>query len=171
MKSTFILLALFSVFAAHPHDRGVHRRTYYDGGWVMNIAVDRFTQQARCHLFQGAWRSPRSITFARRALGFRFAERIDTADAWYRIDGGPPRRALDNDPTLVHNDTPLDTGDLLNPSGGVVWIPVDQVADAETVAIKPTRHSGAVEYHPRGFRAALEAARVNGCAPDTAFVP
>ncbi|KSB87931.1 hypothetical protein AS593_18625 [Caulobacter vibrioides] len=142
----------------------VKTKAYNLGGWEMRIERDGFTGQARCRLYLSrTLRGPR-ISYADGVFGFHMGDKVDVADAWYRIDNGPPRAWRDDLPALATRGEPLATNDLFNPTGGVVLIARDKLAGAGTVTIRSDRGSAPRRFRMKGFEAALAAARYNGCA-------
>ena len=126
---------------------------------------DRFADRQHCSLA-----SPRDrVVYQPHAVGYRFAKRRDTLDAWYRVDGGAPRRWQDRYPALIAAGAQIDGPGLDDPTGGTVWIPVDEVRDARIVTIRLAASARLRAFRMRGFTSMLDAARRLGCASDADF--
>ena len=147
----------------------VRQTTYAEDGWTMTIRRDGFSGMVRCRLVSLKTLAQGRITYAGETLGFQLGDEDNALDAWYRVDGGPPRRWRDLYPQLAAQGVPLDQGPLDNPTGGLVLIPRDEVADAKVVMIKVGDHGPVRTFHLRGFARALAAAKYNGCADEGSF--
>ena len=127
---------------------------------------NRFSGEIACRLRARDGRAE----YAGHAVGFRFKTRSDVAGAVYRVDGGPPRAWRDDRAALIILGAPLDFGGMDNPSGGVVWLPLSVLADANAVMIQPRPDRGARTFHFRGLKGLHQLGLEQGCAPDIRFV-
>ena len=139
-------------------------RTYELGGWFIQVEGDRFSGQIRCHLS-----APRMV-FSSGAVRFRFSPKLNTLQAWYKVDSSAAQRWQDAYPALVELGASGDGPSLTNPTGGVVALPMAVLNGAREVTIRPTLHAQPRTFRLRGLEEALAAARRQGCTPDSAFV-
>lgn len=155
------------VHKEHPY--AVKRHLYGQDGWQMTIQKDGFTGQVTCQLFKLRTLSQGRITYAQQTLGFEMGKGVDVLKAWYKIDDQPTRPWQSLFHRLAANHIEIDAGPLENPTAGVVYIPVDDLAGARTVTIRARQSSRARAFKLSGFERALATARANGCDPDQSF--
>jgi hypothetical protein len=148
----------------------IRTKAYHLAGWDMHIQRDGFTGQVRCRLFSPAGLGQARISYASGVLGFHLDRDRDVAQAWYSVDDRSPRPWRDDYPELVARRVSLEGGSLANPTGGVVLIPQEHLAQARTVTIRPDRDVAPRRFRLKGFEQALAAAKTNGCADPAAFV-
>ena len=149
----------------------IRTKAYHLDGWEMRITRDGFTGQVRCRLFAQKDLRQGRISYADGVMGFHLDPDRDVAQAWYSVDDHAPRLSRDDYPTLVARRISLEGGGLANPTGGVVLIPQEILAGAQTVTIRADRDSTPKRFRLKGFEQALAAARANGCADPASFAP
>lgn len=132
--------------------------------WRLAVARDAFSGEVRCTLQSAAG----AIVVAHRGVGFRFGRHDNTLDAWYRIDGGAPTRWQDRYPRLIADGVPMDGPGLRNPTGGIVWLPIDEVRSAQAVTIRPAPRDRPRTFATTGLAATLDSAARQGCGFDVA---
>lgn len=143
----------------------VASKRYKADGWSLAVRHDGLTRQTRCRLHA----NNRRILYQPQALGFAFRKSRDTLGAWYIIDNDAPVRWQDRYPQLIASGAAIDGPGLDNPTGGVVWIPIDEVAHAHNVRIRAgTRGQGRL-FRLVGFASMLDAAHRLGCSSDASF--
>lgn len=126
-------------------------------GWTVRVRGDAFSGGAACRISRGG------ADYQRQALVFHLRPTLDTQTAVYRIDGGPARRASQDQADLAKLGFALHNDDLINPSGGIVRIPVAHLAGAHAVRIETAAGQPPVKFHIEGWDAALAAAKATGC--------
>jgi hypothetical protein len=143
------------------------------GDWRLDLARDRFSGALACRL---QTRDGKAI-YRAGAVGFRFDHDWDVTGAVYRIDMGPVQTMRDDLPRLLALHTPIDSGSMDNPTGGIVWVPYEKLvspsSDNKTpvaIAIEPQRGKGARLFRFRGLAALHDTAVAKGCAPESRFV-
>ena len=147
----------------HPFnpDPNAEVRTYSSrlpGGFTLVQVRDAFRGSNACRL------DGRGVRLAGGVATFSFGHGVDTANAVFRIDGGPirsvgevaqesgrPRRAL---PRIANTR---------NPSDGRVRIPWSKLAGAERVEIRANAKSEHRAFALRPLAAAMGEARTQGC--------
>lgn len=136
------------------------------GDWRLDIAKNSFSGEIVCRL------RARNLKgfYSAGAVGFRFKHKWNVEDAVYRIDDGEPRAVRDDLSDLVARGVPLDRGNMENASGGVVWIPYERLAEADTITIEARSDRRAVTFHFRGLASLHDLAQERGCTPDSRFV-
>lgn len=138
---------------------------YRDGGWDLHIRHDGFTGQTRCLLAS----TNRHLRYQPGAIGIRMGKHRNTLTAWYRVDNGAPVRWQDRTAALIGAGVAIDGPGLDNPTGGWIWIPLAEVEQAQSIAVRPDEHRRVRRFVLGGFAPMLEAARRLGCASDNAF--
>jgi len=134
-------------------------------GWSLVVRNDSFAKQYHCRLRA----TDKRILYQPNALGFAFRRSRDTLGAWYRIDDRRPVRWQDQFPTLVASGAAIDGGGLDNPTGGIVWIPIDEVTSANSVRIRPGGDGKESVFRLTGFSRMRDAAHRLGCVSDASF--
>lgn len=128
------------------------------GGWRLELRRDTFTGATRCRL------DMRRVRFSGGVVTFSFGPQVDTANALFRIDGGPVRSAGEVGPEAAGLGAALLSGNTRNPSDGRVILPWSQLKTAGRVDIRPNSRA-AVRAFPVGeLREAVEQARARGCS-------
>ena len=149
--------------------RRVRTDDYNHQGWQISIRRDGFTGQTHCRLYRLKTLRQGRVTYAQHTLGFELGAKIDASRAWYILDNGPAKRWQDLYPGLAAARVPLEGPGLLNPTGGVVLIPLDQLADARVVTIRADEKTSPQRFELKGLAEALAAARLKGCSDDESF--
>jgi hypothetical protein len=145
-----------SLLGAHDESQ-IATRAVAVGDWTAKVRADRFTGEVTCSL------AGRGMSFHRDTLVFHLGRSVDSAQAFFRIDGGPARSVRE---PWVENETHgffLDSGPIDNPSGGRVALPLSMVKDAKQILIRAS-----IKHTPRTFDVsrlgeALSAAKAAGC--------
>jgi hypothetical protein len=141
--------------SADRHDLRVHY--YHGGGWRFTIRQDRFRGQTTCAIYK------HDIRYAEGVITFRFARGVDTANARFRLDNGPPREAGSVAVEAAGLGARFNGPSLRNPSNGEVHIPADVVGRATTVAIQPNDKANHRTFSLAGLPRALEIAKGQHC--------
>jgi hypothetical protein len=121
----------------HGPYRPTETKVYAQSGWLLTVDTDTFNHAKTCQLETQAWGRP-GVTVGRQALAFHFDPRIDTYDAWYAINGGPPKAWRDQGAKLIHVGAMATAEKLDNATGGAVVVPMDDLVGAHSVAVRPT---------------------------------
>jgi hypothetical protein len=132
-------------------------RHYARGGWYLAVQKDRFSGQTTCTITTGR------VSLVRDTLIFRLGRNALTADAHFRVDGGPVRSvrevlALDE----ARGFFP-DRGWIEDPSESEVAIPVSYAQDARAVWIQANPRSTPRAFRLGGLGYILRAAAGLGC--------
>lgn len=160
------VLALFGLFhhaqpKAGPPPRPV--KTYEErfGAWRADYHQDAFTGGLTCTVFAG--RTPRhaDVSLDRDRLVFHFPDRIETRDAWFRADDGPPQSAAANLLPKLYRYSRVANVD--SGTGGLVFIPADSLGRARYVDIRPNAGERPRRFDLSGLPLALQGARARGC--------
>lgn len=157
---TVALLAAFpNPFGGlHIMHRGDVQTTRYGvQGWRLDVRNDRFSGQTSCTVRKG------DVTVRHGVAVFQFRRSVDTANAQFRIDQGPAQSVGSVVVEAAGLGASVAGGDLRNPSGGRVAIPLRLVSDAHQVSIRPNARGGRREFNLSGLAAAQDAARTQGC--------
>lgn len=138
---------------------------------VWNIATykDRFTGDTRCRVYQGKLNHP-DVTYATKAVAFHFPVRMNTTEADVRLDNGPVKAWRLAYPKLVKLGVQLEGDSLVNPTGGLVILPLEDLEGVHAVTVRPTPKSTPKTFGVDGLRDAVANAVSQGCDPETGFV-
>lgn len=158
------MLAASLMLAREPALAATKERSSLDG-WVLTVRDDRFADRVHCDLFA----SSHKLQYQPHAVGFRLGHHRDTLSAWYRVDGGPAIRWQDRTAALIATGAQIDGPGLDNPTGGWVWIPLEDVRQARNVAIRAGEQGHIHHFQMKGLAAMLDAAPRHGCASDASF--
>ena len=132
------------------------------GDWTAKVRTDRFTGEVTCSL------AGRGLSFHRDTVVFNLGRSVDTAQAFFRIDGGVAHSVRE---PRVENETHgffLDSGPIDNPSGGKVALPYSMVKDAKQVMIRASPKHAPRAFDVSRLGEALAAAKAAGCK-DSSF--
>ena len=162
-RVTGLLVGSLVLAAAPAAARQDQRHSSALGTWRLTVSTGKFSRDVRCRL------TGKRMTYVAGAVGYRFAQHLDTAHAWFRIDGGEPQRWRDVLPALSQAEVAIDGRDLDAPTGGIVWLPVALVEDATTVAIQPRPDRRVRVFRMSGFAGVRDIARARGCVPEARF--
>jgi len=165
MKSALILFLAAAILPATAASAGtpVTVRQYAIGQWTIAVRRNGFSQQIVCQL-----RGPH-IRFQRGAVGFDTHTDRGVSDAWYRIDGAAARPWRDRYPMLVEQDVSIESGGLDDPTRGIVWLPLADLARAHTVIVQVRARGGHVRlkrFSLKGLAYMHDAATRLGCPVD-----
>jgi hypothetical protein len=154
-----LLLSLPNPFAGlhFPH-RDFHTAHYGVAGWRLDVTEDRFAGVRTCRIHRG------DVRVENRVAVFRFGSSTNTANAEFRIDGGPLRSAGSVAVEAAGLGEAMSGGDLKNPSAGRVALPLRMLTSAREVSIRPAPHSKHKRFDVAGLGAAASAAAGQGCA-------
>lgn len=133
-------------------------RAQLPGGWRLSRTKDDFTETVGCKLER------RDVRLFSGVVTFSFGRNTDTANAIYRLDGGPVRTAGELGPEVAGHGVSYMTGNTWNPSDGRVRVPWTTLTGARSIDIRANP-----KRHPRAFAldsldAAVAAARDGGCS-------
>jgi hypothetical protein len=98
--------------------------------WTVTLRADRFTGAVSCQARRG------HVSLQGPAAVFSFGPAVDTTEAVYRINQGPPHAAKEVAFRLRTLGTPMTREPLDNPSRGEVTLPLADVVDADYVWIR-----------------------------------
>lgn len=127
-------------------------------GWVLVVEKDRFTGESRC-----TGRRRGGVTYRNGVVTFRFGEHVGTAQAQFRVDGGPARWARDFAVEAAGKGASFRSDNLDNPTGGLVHLPASVLQGAGSVAIRPDRDGRARTFSLKGLAETMAAAQAQGC--------
>ena len=151
------------------HQPQTKTSSYATPAWHVSVEKDRFTGLSACKLYQGLW-ARRTVSYAHDAVVFHFSHKLNTTQAWYRLDGGPTKPWADVYPRLVQAGVVLDGQSLDNPTGGLVMLPAAELAGVHTVTIRVNQRSNPRTFEVDGFSDALASAQARGCDTTTSFL-
>ena len=137
------------------HD--VRKHVYHSDGWRFTVRQDRFRGQTTCAIYK------HDIRYADGVITFRFGRGVDTANALFRLDNGPPREAGSVAVEAAGLGARFNGPSLRNPSDGEVHIPADIVGQATTVGLQPNSKSNHRTFNLSGLPRALEMAKAQHC--------
>lgn len=156
-------IAVLAFLGGHYHPpawwHGSDVRTHWNrtAGWDLKIRRDRFTGANACTLFR------RNVVYSGGVITFRFAHRVDTANAQFRIGDGPLRSVGSVAVEAAGLGARFEGADLRNPSNGEVHLPADVVGSAQSVSIKPNMHMNHRTFDLRGLSHAVLMAKGQRC--------
>jgi hypothetical protein len=127
-------------------------------GWTLVVEKDRFSGEVQCRGLG------RGMSYKNGVLTFHMGINVNTALAEVRLDQGPAKAAGEFAIAAAGRGAAFRTDNMLNPSGGLVHLPVEVVRPAATVSIRADRDRRAKTYRLRGLEQTLEAAKTQGCA-------
>ena len=135
----------------------VRARATLPGGWRLSRVSDGFTGTTGCKLERA------DVRMFSGVVTFSFGRGADTANALYRLDGGPVRAAGELGPEVAGHGVSYMSGNTWNPSDGRVRVPWTTLAGAQRIEIRanPKRRSRAFALD--SLDAAVAAAREGGC--------
>ena len=143
-----MLLGLFGLGA--PADRQIHVERLRVDGWTVKIASDRFDGRVACRAVRG------ELSATPGLVTVRLAPSTDTTDALYALDRQPARPWKANLTELAAAGATLDTGNLENPSNGIVMLPSARLGDAQLLSIRPAPGARTRTFELRGLAAVLD---------------
>jgi hypothetical protein len=159
MTGAVVALALLGLF--HNGDATEHRdvrvQHAHVAGWRLEVRGDRFTGQTTCALRRD------DIVYDHGVVTFALGHRVDTANATYRLDDGPVRRAGDVAVEAAGLGARFDSQNLDNPSNGEVRIPAKDLGDARKIYIRANTKMTHRIFDLAGLPRALEAAKARNC--------
>ncbi len=146
----------FADFHLH-RDRDVLRSNQVVSGWRIEVYQDKFSGHTTCRIRN------HNVSFDRGVVTFRFPSSVDTANALFRIDGGPAQPVGSVAVEVAGLGARLHGDNSTNPSSGLVPLPARLLSTANTVSIQanPTRQHRDFTVH--GLSGALDVARQKGC--------
>lgn len=149
-----------------PSSTWLTKRHVAAGDWRLDVAVNHFSGSLICRL-----RSRRGrMRYQAGAVGFAFNKGWHVGDATYRIDNGVSRSTRADFAALIARAAPIDSGSMDNPSGGVVWIPYDDLAHAISVTIQARPDRQPRTFRLTGLKGLYATAVARGCRPESRFV-
>ncbi len=126
-------------------------------GWVLEVRRDTFTNTTTCQI------KARDMTYRHGVLTFRFPTRVDTANAFYRIDQGSAQSVGLVATEAAGLGAEFRSQNMKNPSNGRVHIPATYLQTAQTVSIRPNAKRPAKTFSLTGFDKAVSVAKDQGC--------
>lgn len=141
----------------HPAPQVRVERSALPGGWRLSRTDDAFTGVSGCRLER------RDVRLSSGVVTFSFGGRIDTANALYRLDGGPVRPAGELGPEVAGHGVSYMSGDTWNPSHGRVRVPWTTLAGARRIDIRANARRQPRAFALDSLDAAVAAARQGGC--------
>ena len=153
---------LFNPARLTPHDtasasRKVNRTVI--GKWTLTVSQDPFNGSVACTL------STPGMVVERGAVAFQFSPKTDTSAAEYRLNNGSVVPVRSHLATLAGLGVQVSSDDIVNPSHGMVYIPVKVVGTSSFVWVRPEQKSPARVFKVRDLDTALYAARAAKCDP------
>jgi hypothetical protein len=128
-------------------------RNYAVEGWRVRVKEDRFGASRSCSITR------QSVSVSHGEAVFQFGKGSDTSSAVYRIDNGAPVQAIMPDADRLTDNM----SQLTNPSGGRVKVPLDQLALARQVQIRPSGRAKARSFDVAGLGDAVAFAAHRDC--------
>lgn len=148
----------FHAFRRDPQGEFRKSETTLAGGWRLQQTRDTFTGITACRL------DSRQVRYGGGVVTFSFGRRTDTANALFRVDGGPLRSAGEVGPEAAALGAALRSDrNTWNPTDGRVVIPWSQLKAAARVDIRPNARTYHRAFDLGALRTAVEAARAQGC--------
>lgn len=159
-------LALFGLFhhaqpKAGPPPRPVKTFEERFGAWRVDYREDAFTGGRTCTVFAGRTPGHAAVSLDRDRLVFHFSDTVETRDAWFRADDGPPRSAAARLLPKLYRYSRVANVD--SGTGGLVFIPAAVLTGARFVDIRPNEGARAKRFDLSRLPDALAGARVRGC--------
>lgn len=144
--------------AVHRTDgRDVHVHYYRQAGWHFTVRQDRFQGKTTCRIYK------HDVTFAEGVVTFQFGHGVDTANARFRLDDGPPRDVGSVAVEAAGLGASFNGPNMRNPSNGEVHIPAAVIGAATRVAIQPNAATNHRTFSLAGLSRALEVAKAQSC--------
>jgi hypothetical protein len=135
------------------------------GQWTLETTRDPFTGSTSCRLRTGA------MSYSRLAMTFQLGRRVDTFDAFYKIDQGPAVSWRVNAMVLAASGVLLQSENLSNSSGGRVAVPLSVLVRAGAIAIRASSQQNARVFSLKDLPAALGRAKAAGCGSEFNLSP
>lgn len=145
------------------HDDSIKHRFWTGNGWTVIMRDDGFTGQKACQVHPSKMFSKSRITYTDGVMGFRFDHYVNPQKAWFRVDDQPARPWLSVFRDLYDkglNVVPYDNGTEKKTE---VLIPIEDLAGAQKVAIRPTPQGEPDTFDISGYQEAVDASRRLGC--------
>lgn len=158
------MLLAMSLFGNHAP--GVEHKVVTAGNWRVKITRDAFASTTTCTVRAG------DMLLQNAGVVFELGAERDTYRAVYRIDGGAPRNGRIGMMTAAQLGVDLGLGarlpSLSNPSGGLVAVPVAELAGAHQIELQAGRGQRPRRFDVSHLGEAISAARSAGCPLRTA---
>lgn len=152
--------------SAFPSSSWLIKRHVVVGDWRLDVAVNHFSGSLICRLRSRGGR----MRYQAGAVGFAFNKSWHVGEATYRIDNGASRSSRADFAALIARTAPIDSGSIANPSDGVVWIPYDDLAHANSVTIQARPDRQPRTFRLTGLNGLHATAVARGCRPESRFV-
>ena len=145
--------------AFRPAQHGEVRTTFtrLPDGWRLSKVSDSFTGVGSCRL------DGHGVRLSAGLATFSFGGKVDTANAVWRLDGGPLRSIGEVGPEVAGMGVNLISNNTWNPSDGRVRIPWTRLAGAERLDIRANPGRDHRSFALSSLRGAVDAARGYGC--------
>lgn len=148
----------FRAFHPGPAPEVTHERSALPGGWELRRTHEAFLGETTCRLQR------REVRLSSGVVTFSFGHGVDTANALYRLDGGPVRPVGELGPEVAGLGSSYLSGNTTNPSDGRVRVPWTTLAGARTIEIRANRTRRGRAFALDSLDAAVAAARGSGCS-------
>ena len=148
----------FHAFKPGPSPQVRTERSRLPGGWRLARTDDPFTATSGCKLER------RDVRMFSGVVTFSFGKEVDTANAVYKLDGGPVRTAGELGPEVAGHGVSYLSGNTYNPSDGRVRVPWTTLAGARRIDIRVNAKRRPRSFALDGLDAAVAAARQGGCS-------
>ena len=127
------------------------------GGWRLSRTADPFTSTVGCKLER------REVRLFSGVVTFSLGHGVDTANALFKLDGGPVRAAGLLGPEVAGHGVSYMSDNTWNPSDGRVRVPWTTISGARRIDIRadPKRRSRGFDLD--SLDAAVATARQGGC--------
>lgn len=163
------VIGLLSAVWPFHHEHQTVTERYVIPAWHVDATRDKFTGEMRCRLYQGKRKKP-TVAYAQGVLTFRFARKLDTTKASFRIDSGEVQPWTSVYPQIVETGARVRGKSMDNPTEGRVMLPASILAGAHVVTIRPTPTRRPQRFSVGGFADALSSGEAQGCDARTGFV-
>ena len=135
---------------------------YRQDGWQIDIRKDTFSGLVTCDVEKrGLW-AP-MIAVLPEAIEFRFGNHVDTSEALYRVDSLPASSTRDLQSSLIQVGAFWRAEQLDSSTGGVVRLPLSQVADAKVIRIRLRPNLAPRTFRLESLWPIISFARAQGC--------
>jgi hypothetical protein len=144
-------------------DDVAHYRTAPD--WALDVSKDRFTGMTHCAV------RTRGLTYRDGVVTLHFGHGVNTANALFRVDGGPARSVGEVAVEAAGKGAVFLSRNTTNPSNGEVHIPTTQLAAHRSLAVRPNARASVRTIDLAGLAPSLKAAEAHGCPQPEAAAP
>jgi hypothetical protein len=160
-----IALAAASLLSSllHPAPSTVTTQVYGQGEWRLTVIKDSFTNQTSCKLENRKGVHPTVVAIP-GGLAFRLdGRRLDTSNAWYKLDDQPARPWRDLRTALVAAGSLAAAEQLDGTSASWLPIPLDGFEYPKSIIIRSTALSPERRFSLANAQLIITSARNAGC--------